>query len=664
MSRPQGASGREGRSLRPALFGVALSLSLFQLYTAGIQPLGLFYQRSIHLALILVLAFLSFPSGGRGRPRHFWGRLVDAAFISAGAYSGLYLSYHLDEIIERAGFWSPLDIAVGAATVVTVLEASRRVIGWPITLVGIAFILYAYTGPYLPGVLQHRGYSTERVVAQLYLGQEGIYGIPLGVAATYVFIFVLFGAFLEVTGAGKFFIDLAYSLTGSRRGGPAKAAVVASAFMGSISGSAVANVVTSGAFTIPTMKKLGYKPEEAAGVEAAASTGGQIMPPIMGAGAFLIAEYTGVPYLEIVKLSILPAFFYFATVYVFVDIIAAKRGMTGLPASALPRWKKVMRGGWYFLLPLAVLVYFLVLGVSPARVGFIAVVSVVFVAALRGTFDLLSRHSEEESRGFAGRSEQALRLGLAGLVAALEKGARAAVPVSLACAVAGIVVGIVGLTGLGLQFSSLMLSFSFGNIVLALFLVGLASLLLGIGLPVTASYIVLIVLAGPALVNDFGLPLIVAHLVVFWYSQDSNVTPPVALAAFAASGIAGSDPIRSGLAAWKFAKGLYLIPLFLVFNPEIVVGGPVPLVVWNAVTALLALGAFAASLEGYLFAPLRLPSRLLAAAGTVAIFYPGFGVELAGAGLIAAVVGTNYLQARAARRAAAGQARAAVKDRG
>ena len=310
---------------------------------------------------------------GKTRARGVLGWLIDGALILGSAYAGFYLAYNLEAIFDRAGFWTPTDITAGVIAVVTVLEASRRVVGLAITIIALIFIAYAMAGergdlPFLagvlPGILAHRGYDVDRIVATLYLGQGGLYGTPLGVAATFVFIFILFGAFLEVTGAGKFFIDLAYAAAGRQRGGPAKAAVVASAFMGSISGSAIANVVTTGAFTIPLMKNLGYTPEEAGGVEAAASTGGQIMPPIMGAGAFLIAEYTGLPYLEIVKLSILPAILYFATVYLFVDIIAAKRGMKGMRGSELPRVRQVLREGWHFLLPLGLLVYFLVLNIS------------------------------------------------------------------------------------------------------------------------------------------------------------------------------------------------------------------------------------------------------------------------------------------------------------
>ncbi|MDQ3459954.1 MAG: TRAP transporter fused permease subunit [Deinococcota bacterium] len=645
-----------------AVVAVGVALSLFQLYTSGIGLLNIFYQRSIHLAFIMVLAFLVFPVSGQGRQRGLLGWLIDLAFIGGAVYSGFYLSYHLDAIFGRAGFWAREDILAGIITVVVLLEASRRVTGVAITIIGALFIVYAmagargalpFLGDFLPGILAHRGYPVERIVAQLYLGQEGIYGVPLGVAATYVFIFILFGAFLEVTGAGKFFIDLAYAAAGRQRGGPAKAAVVASAFMGSISGSSIANVVTTGAFTIPLMKKLGYTPEEAGGVEAAASTGGQIMPPIMGAGAFLIAEYTGLPYLEIVKLSVLPAIMYFATVYLFVDIIAAKRGMRGMKRSELPRLGEVFRGGWHFLLPLGVLVYFLMLNVSPARVGFVAVISVIAVSVLR---ILVQRLLWPRAGAEAPQAPLAmLGLGAVKLLEALETGARNAIPVSVACAIAGIVVGMIGLTGLGLKFSSLMISFSMGNVVLALLLVALASLVLGLGLPVTAAYIVLAVLTAPALQSEFGIPLVIAHLVIFWYSQDSNVTPPVALAAFAAAGIAKAKPMKTAFAAWKFAKGLYLIPLFMVFNPEIIMGGPVPLVAWNVLTAFAALFAFAAALEGYMFTRLDLVSRLLATIGTAAIFYPSLAVEAAGFCTLAAVLTINLFKARAERRVGAAE---------
>jgi TRAP transporter 4TM/12TM fusion protein len=642
---------------RPVVWAIALvgvALSLFQLYAAGIQPLGLFYQRSIHLGFIMFLAFLIFPVWG-ARPRGPVGWAIDLTFLCAAVVSGGYIVIYLDDIIARAGFWNRTDITVGIIATITVLEAARRAVGLGMTIIGAIAVLYALAGPrgalpglgeWMPGILAHRGYSIDRTVGQLYLGQEGIFGLPLGVAATFIFIFVLFGAFLEVTGAGKFFIDLAYAATGRQRGGPAKAAVIASAGMGSISGSAIANVVTTGAFTIPLMKRLGYRPAQAGGVEAAASTGGQIMPPLMGAGAFLMSEFTRIPYVEIIAVSIFPAILYFGTVYLFVHLVAVKRGMTGMASADLPRVRDVLAEGWHFLLPLVLLVWLLVQGISPMRVGFWAIVAILAAAAFRGLWRILVTDPRAGRPVTGAILAEAARNAALILWQGLALGARNAVPVTMACAVAGIIVGVVGLTGLGLRFSSLMMALSQGNIVIALLLVIIASLILGMGLPVTAAYIVLIVLVGPALTQEFAIPLLIAHLVVFWYSQDSNVTPPVALAAFAGAAIAGAKPMETAFQAWKFAKGLYLIPFFMVFNPEIILGGPIAYVIWTGAVAILALVTFAAALEGWLFAPMNPVSRLLVVPGTVAIFWPAFAVEVAGAAILLGIVAANWLAAR------------------
>jgi TRAP transporter 4TM/12TM fusion protein len=627
---------------------VGVLLSLFQLYAAGLQPLGLFFQRPIHLGFILVLCFLIYPVWGRGRARGPMGWLIDGGLIGCGVLVGLWVPVNIDTIATQV-FPRQIDVWVGIVTIVVVLEAARRAVGLGMTIIGALFIAYAFAGrrgelPFLadwmPGILNHRGYSLERVSSQMTLGAEGIFGLPLGVAATFIFVFVLFGAFLEVTGAGKFFIDLAYAATGRQRGGPAKAAVIASAGMGSISGSAIANVVTTGAFTIPLMKRLGYRPAQAGGIEAAASTGGQIMPPLMGAGAFLMSEFTRVPYVEIVLVSIFPAVLYFGAVYLLVHIAAVKQGMTGLTAAELPSVREVLAGGWHFLLPLVALVWLLVAGYSPMRVGFYAILSIVAAAAARALWTFFANGPT-----VAGFLALCLR-GVDLTIRAMELGARNAVAVSMACAVAGIIVGVVGLTGLGLKFSAMMLAFSGGNLVLALLLVLIASLILGMGLPVTAAYIVLIILVGPALTAEFGIPLLIAHLVVFWYSQDSNVTPPVALAGFAGAAIAGSKPMETSFQAWKYAKGLYLIPLFMVFNEEIILGGPLPLVIWSGFIAIVALVGFAAALEGFLFGPMANWQRIAIVPGVVAVFWPSIPVELAGVVLILALLSLNWMQAR------------------
>lgn len=628
-----------------AIAVVGIVLSIFHLYAAGVQPLGLFYQRPIHLGFILVLCFLIYPVWGRGRARGALGWLIDGTLIICGVAVGAWVPVNID-IIANQVFPRDIDVWMGMLTMVVVLEGARRAVGLGMTIIGAFFIVYAFAGsrgelPFLadwmPGIMNHRGYSLERLASQMTLGAEGIFGLPLGVAATFIFVFVLFGAFLEVTGAGKFFIDLAYAATGRQRGGPAKAAVIASAGMGSISGSAIANVVTTGAFTIPLMKRLGYRPAQAGGIEAAASTGGQIMPPLMGAGAFLMSEFTRVPYGDIVLVSIFPAILYFGTVYLLVHIQAVKQGMTGLPADELPSVRKVLAEGWHFLLPLVALTWLLIAGYSPMRVGFYAIVSVVAAASAKALWVFFA--NGPTVTGFVALC----RRGVALTLQAMELGARNAVAVSMACAVAGIIVGVVGLTGLGLKFSAMMLEFSGGNLVLALLLVLIASLILGMGLPVTAAYIVLIILVGPALTTEFGVPLLIAHLVVFWYSQDSNVTPPVALAGFAGAAIAGSKPMETSFQAWKYAKGLYLIPLFMVFNEEIILGGPLPLLIWSGFMAIVALVGFAAAIEGFLWRPMALWSRVLMVPGVVAVFWPDFAIEASGVALILALLALNWL---------------------
>jgi TRAP transporter 4TM/12TM fusion protein len=654
-ANPQTPDPSQPRLVLRAIAVVGILLSLFHLYAAGLQPLGLFYQRPIHLGFILVLCFLIYPVWGHGRPRGGLGWAIDGTLIAASVLVGAWLPVNIDTIATQV-FPRQIDVLVGILTILVVLEGARRAVGIGMTIIGACFLLYAFAGargelPFLadwmPGILNHRGYGLDRVASQMTLGAEGIFGLPLGVAATFIFVFVLFGAFLEVTGAGKFFIDLAYAATGRQRGGPAKAAVIASAGMGSISGSAIANVVTTGAFTIPLMKKLGYRPAQAGGIEAAASTGGQIMPPLMGAGAFLMSEFTGVPYSEIVLVSIFPAFLYFGAVYLLVHIAAVKQGMTGMRADELPSVRKVLAEGWHFLLPLVALTWLLVAGYSPMRVGFYAIVSVVAAASAKALWTFLS--DQPTWQGFVAMCGRGLSLTLK----ALEIGARNAVAVSMACAVAGIIVGVVGLTGLGLKFSAMMIAFSGGNLFLALILVLIASLVLGMGLPVTAAYIVLIILVGPALTEEFGVPLLIAHLVVFWYSQDSNVTPPVALAGFAGAAIAGSKPLETSVQAWKYAKGLYLIPLFMVYNDVIIYGGPLPLVLWNGFIAIVALVGFAVVLEGFLWRTMPVWQRVLMVPGVVAIFWPDLLIEAAGTALILLLLAANWVQSRQDRPASA-----------
>lgn len=601
---------------------VAVGLGVFQLYLAAYLTLDSYRQRVVHLLFVLVLVFLLRPAG-KGR----WARtlpmaLVDLALVGISVAASLYPVVYFDELVTRTGLPTQLDVVMGIVMVVLVLEACRRVIGLFMSVLIVGFLAYAWLGPLLPGGLAHRGYTYQRISYHSYLFQEGIYGLPLGVAATFVFMFIFFGALLQKTGGGGFFIDLAYALTGKQRGGPAKGAVVSSAFMGSISGSAIANTVTTGAFTIPMMKKVGYKPHEAGGVEAAASTGGQLLPPVMGAGAFIMAELMGVPYTDIVKVAIIPALMYFAVVFLFVDILARKHGLLGLPAADLPRLRSTLAAGFHFLIPLALLVYLLFRYATPLQAGLYATGALFVVAMLR----------------------KASRLRLRDVGEVFMLAGRNTLTVSVATAAAGIIVGVVGLTGVGLTFSSSMLGLASGQLLLTLLMIAIASLVLGLGLPVTASYVVLFVLAGPAL-QELGLPLIVAHMIIYWYSQDSNVTPPVALVAFSAAGIAGSGPMRTGFSAWKFAKGLYLIPLLMAYSP-LLLNGTLPEIVLAVATGLVGLFGFAVALEGHWLVRTTLLERAALIAATALLLTPSYLLDVAGAVLAAAVVLSQVWRAR------------------
>ena len=632
VARKDGSQAKESghggkRSLRgfTALFvtATAVALSLFQLYTAGISPLAAMYQRSVHLVLILVICFALMPPTKKASRHRFDIYLaLDWVLILLAFLAGFYIWIEYGAIIERQGDWTPLDVYLGVLTILLVMEATRRAIGVFMSLIAAAFLLFAYFGPYMPDLFAHKGYSVERISTTLYLTTEGIWGLPIGVAATFVFVFVLFGAFLERSGGGDFFIDLAYSLTGRMSGGPAKTAVLASGFMGSISGSAVANVVTTGSFTIPMMKKVGYRPHVAGAVEAAASTGGQLMPPIMGAGAFLMAEFTNTSYVYIIKIALVPAILYYLTVLFFVHFEAKKQGLVPTAKEDLPNLWVTLKDGLHFLIPVGILIYVLVKNYSPTMAGFIAVVSTVGAAMVR----------------------KSTRLNLTDIFQALESGAKKAVMVSVACGCAGIIVGCVGLTGLGLKFSSMVVSLSAGSPLLAIVLIGAASLVLGVGLPVTASYIVLVILAGPALM-DLGLPILVAHMIVFWYSQDANVTPPVALASFAGAGVAGASPMRCGFSSWKIAKGLYIIPIVMAYRPLLGNGPPGEVILTMALTAF-GLIAFAGCLERYLLRRLSIFETGILGLAALAMFWPIYWLSIVGAVLFLAMLGFQWLQAR------------------
>ena len=573
--------GKGGTIVGGVVLLLGIALTVFQLYIALRSGLDARQQRLIHLMLVMLLVFLVMPPFKKGRVDGnpvllVIGAVIDLVMVVGTVVVSLYPIIFQSELARRAGAYTELDWIMGAAAIVILLEATRRSVGLVMVILVAGFLYYAWIGPMIPGRFGHSGATYERIATHTYLGNDGIYGLTLGVVVTFVFVFILFGALLSKTGGGNFFVGLAYVLTGRMVGGPAKGAVLGSALMGSVSGSAIANVVTTGPFTIPLMKRVGYKKHDAAGVEAAASTGGQILPPIMGAGAFLMAERLGIPYADIVKVAIIPALMYFALMFLFVDILARKHNVGVMKKEDVPAFGIVMRAGWHFLAPLVLLIVLLLNYVPPTQAGLAACGALLVVAMLR-----------------AGS-----RLSVRDFLEVFVMAARSTLPVSVACAVAGIIVGVVGLTGLGLVFSDVLVNAFAGNLFMTLVMVALASLIMGIGLPVTASYVVLVILAGPAL-EQLGLALIVAHMIVYWLSQDSNVTPPVAFAAFAAAGIADSKPMRSGVSAWKFAKGLYLIPLLMAYSALMEVDGPVLDLVIAIVTGSLALAAGAIAIEGW-----------------------------------------------------------------
>ena len=547
-------------------------------------------------------------------------RWLDAGAIALVVWaSARILSFDYQSIDHLLHGLSRPDFAAGMILVLATLEMARRAVGPVMMWVGLVFLLYGAFGNVLPDVLATKGFSFERIVRfQVFTG-AGLFGAPLGIAAGAVFSFVLFGAFLQVTGAGKFLIDLSFAAAGRYRGGPAKASVIASAAMGSISGSAIANTVTTGSLTIPMMKKLGYKPEEAAGIEAAASTGGQIMPPIMGAGAFVMAEFTKTSYGDIVWMALVPALLYFLSVLLYVHVLAVKGGFKGMQGQT-GAWR-VLLNGLHFLLPLALITTLLLWNYSPVLVGVAGSGAVLLASLLRS-------HT---------------RIGLAQLLAGLRQGAMLAVSISVACAVAGLVVGTIGQTGIGLQFTESVVALSGGQLWLALILVAVAALVLGMGLPATAAYIVLAVMTGPAL-QELGLALITAHMIIFWLAQSSNVTPPIALAAFAGAGVAGASPMGSAVEAVKLASGLFIIPLMMAYSPLLLGAefGWTGVLLSAVVTGLLML-MLAMLLQQYLFRPVTSGGRAIALLAAALLVYPSTASRAVGAVVAGGLMLANRL---------------------
>ena len=595
----------------------AVSINTFIQFNAQVH-------RSTFIALVLFLAFILYPAK-KDAPKNTnkvpWYDLV-LAFAGAAAF--LYMGLNFEQLVAQAGNYTSRDIIVAMIAIVILFEACRRVVGIPILVVVGLFILYAYFGASIPGYFGHRGFGFQRIATHLYFTTEGIIGTPLAVCSTFIFLFILFGAFLERTGIGQFFIDIANSIAGKATGGPAKVAVISSALQGTITGSSVANTVGSGSFTIPMMKRMGYRPEFAAAVEAAASTGGQIMPPIMGAAAFLMAEMTGIPYSNIVIAAIVPAFLYFSGIMIMVHLEAQRYGLKGLPAEEIPNFFKLMFSYWYLLLPLVVLVYMMMTGYTPARSALMAILVAVVVSMLR----------------------KETRMSLHTFVDALEAGARNIVGVAIACAVAGCIVGIVTLTGIGLKLAGGLLALSGGNVLLALFFTMIASIVLGMGVPTTANYVIMATITAPVVLK-LGIDLLPAHMFVFYFGIVADITPPVALAAYAGSAIARSNPLKTGVQATKLAIAAFIIPYVFALNPSLLVipaSGPLEIITVT-ITAFAGMFGVAIAVEGYVFAKANAIIRLLALAGGMMLIVPGVATDIGGVALIAAVLFLQKMRA-------------------
>ncbi|MGR5120555.1 TRAP transporter permease [Vibrio astriarenae] len=597
----------------------AIALSVFQIWQGITAEISAPVFRPIHLSWVIVLVFLTHPLFAHHEQSLGFklGRIIDSLFSVAIIWSAWRIAqFDYDDIMFLIEGVNDIDKLAGCITIVLLLEATRRTVGMVMVAIALLFLAYAMFGNYLPAQIASNGFPLEDIIRFHIFSTNGVYGAPLAIAAGVVFIFVLFGAFLQVTGAGNFFIDAAFAIAGKYRGGPAKASVISSAALGSISGSAIANTVTTGSLTIPMMKKLGYKPEQAAGIEAAASTGGQIMPPVMGAGAFVMAQFTGIPYSEILVVSIMPAILYFACTLLYVHIMACKLGLKGM--DNYDKLMVVMERGWHFLVPLVLITALLMMSYSPVLVGIAGCAAILIASMLR-------KHSR-------------ITFGL--FFEGMKQGAILALPISVACATAGIVVGVVGQTGIGLQFTQFLIALSGGYLFSALALIALAAVILGMGLPVTAAYIVLSIMAVPTLL-DFGVSLLAAHMIVFWLSQTSNVTPPIALAAFAGAGIAKSSPMRSAVQAFKLAQGFFLIPMMMAFSGLIWVDGEAGNFVIATLSTIALIIAFAGSIEGYMFGKLSLLERILWLATAVLMVFGSTIIEIVGMVLLAGLVVWN-----------------------
>jgi len=583
---------------------IALLFALFYIYTCAFGLISSQLHRGIYLLATYLLCFLVFPLNRGGKKNRL--TLIDGLFMLVTLLVIGYWIMEYPSYAYRIGDPEKKDVILGAIMIVISIEIGRRVVGYVLPVISVIFLLYAYFGPHVPGILGHYGFQLDRIAEYIGVNMGGIYGLVTNTYATYILPFIIFASFLEVAGGGQAVEEISKAIAGGSRGGPAKIAVIASGIIGSVTGSSAANAVVTGSYTIPLMIKTGYKRHTAAAIEAAASTGGQFMPPIMGASAFLIAAFTETPYLEIVKIAAIPSILYFFGVGMMVHFIACREGLKGLPKDELPDLKTALFKHGYMLLPIVLILAILIAGYS-AQIG--AAAAVVFTIALSWF-----------------RKET--RMGPQKIAEALVKGAINSLSVGATAGVIGIIMGVVTMTGLGIKFSSVVLSMSGGFLPLTLLFTAIAGYILGMGVTITATYILLSVLAVPALM-DLGVSLIAAHLTVFWFCEIGGVTPPVALVAFAASSIAKCNPHKAGMHAVRLASPLFIGPFLFVYTPILLNGSPAA-VVETVVSAFIAFTAYAGMMQGYWRAKISFIARTCLGVAAFCLFVPNLWSELLG----------------------------------
>lgn len=635
----EGKVRNPGGSLTLVIFVVGVLWSFFHFYTAGTGLLTATLQRSAHLSVGLGLCFLYYPFSKKADDAYSRIPWYDLILAAAGFYTIAYVYINYTALIWRVGSPTTMDLTMGGLAVLLILLAAHRAFGLVLPIVTVVFLSYPFIGPYLPDLIGHGGYRVVRVINDLYLTNTGIFGIPIGVTSTFVFAFVLFGSFFQASGAGLYVVKLAFAAMGRFRGGPAKAAVIASGFMGSITGSSVANTVVTGSITIPVMKRTGFSPEVAGGVETAASTNGQFLPPIMGAAAFVMAEFTGIPYWQIAIAALLPAVISYFALLAIVHLQAAKTGMQPMDKADIPPLAKTFFRGVFYWIPIGVLIYYLIIArMTPITAGYFAILSVLAILVIKRTitFILALRKNSSETASLLWQETKGL---FSDFINGLDGAAKSMAGIAVACACAGIIVGVVTMTGLGQAMILLLSALAGDNLLILLLMAAIISIILGTGLPTTAKYVVMATLVAPA-VLEVGpqVPVVAIHLFILYYAILADDTPPVGVAAYAAAAIARSEPIRTGLLGFKFDLGAFLLPFMFVYNPQfLLIDTTWYAALWVAATSLFGIYCFSAVIQRWLFTKMKIWEQVILLAVAISMIWPTWYTDIIGACLFLAI---------------------------